>query len=221
MPRAERKRGVRGYQKKRALEIALEKARMEGRAPKTKHYQKDGVVRVGGARPGAGGPAVMPWARITAIVERTGCDIEEILALPSIPAKCLDDPTVIERLREVVERGQRLFRLSVREALADKGVKALSVTALLGIARNTRGLDYDQPSAVIANAPDVAGIEGKIDELLAKLARKAGAQTSDLEALRKENAALRAKVEELSTAAANWFTTYGNSKGPAADGAES
>lgn len=62
--------------------------------------------------------------------------------------------------------------MRLREALATKGVKKLSVTALLGLARNTTGLEFDKQTITGATVPDVAGIEMKLDELLDRLAKK-------------------------------------------------
>ncbi len=175
MPRVG-KRGARGYKARAATVAARERAIREGRLPVAQDLAEDGIVRRGGARPGAGRPAGVPWQALRRRVSTTGATLEELLALPEL-ARFLDDETVMEQLRVEVEQSQRVFRLNVREALAKKGLKSKSVSALLGIARNTAGLDFDSQSIPQSGAPDVAGLANKIDDLLERLAKKA-----DLEA---------------------------------------
>jgi hypothetical protein len=183
MPRVG-KRGPRGYKARAATLAARERAIREGRRPAAKGQAADGPVGHGGARPGAGKPAGPPWKAIRDRVSSTGATLEELLALPQI-ARWLDDETVMEQLRAEVDQAQRIFRLNVRAALAKKGLKSFSVSALLGIARNTSGLDFDSQTIPQSGAPDVAGLANKIDELLEKLAKNA----QDAEAKAKERAA--------------------------------
>lgn len=165
MPRVG-KRGLGGYQARRAAEIEAERARVAGQTKTTRELNPFDFA-------GDDVAPSMPWAELQALIERTGAPLDEILAHPKIPSYCLQDPRVLEILRDVVERAQRVFRLRVRESLADKGIDGKSVTALLGIARNTAGIDFDkQQGPTGAGAPDVAQLELKIDELLTRLERK-------------------------------------------------
>ena len=66
--------------------------------------------------------------------------------------------------------------MNLRAALATKGVEKLSVTALLGLARNTQGLEFDKQTLPGSTVPDTAGIEMKLDELLERLAKKHAAE---------------------------------------------
>lgn len=177
MPRVG-KRGARGYKKRAEVKAATERARAAGRPLTAKDMSPDGIVRNGGARPGAGRPRGVPWETIQRLVERTGAPLDEVLALKSIPPSCLEDPAIITRIRDVVERAQMVFRTTIREALVKKGVGSQSVTALLGLARNTSGLEFDKQTAASgAGEPDLVGLEAKIDELLERLAKKARAAT--------------------------------------------
>src|SRR5262245_53059578 len=139
MPRAAGNRGVRGYQRRAALKLKRERDALEGRP--LPDPRPPGHSHRGGAREGAGRPRSVPYALIQRTVERTGASFEEVTAL--VPGTYLEDPAIITRVREIVEQGQLVFRMTIRQALADKGVKKMSVTALMGLARNTSGLEFD------------------------------------------------------------------------------
>jgi hypothetical protein len=183
MPRAGY-RGVRGYQKRAGRKAALQQAALEGtpirRGPGRPKGSKNKPKPPAAPTVQAADPLEDPGDLLTKIrttVERTGAPLEEVLALPEIPSSSLDDPAMIARIRDTVERAQLVFRMNVRGALAQKGITSLSVTALLGLARNTPGMEFDQQSLAGADVPEIAGLEIKIDELLERLAKKKGHAT--------------------------------------------
>jgi hypothetical protein len=179
MPRASA-RGVRGYQKRAGRKAALQQAALEGAPVKkrgrpfgSKNKPKTIPLTVEPTAPPAVEDEGVPYWKIKDLVERTNAPLEEVLALPMIPPSCLEDQAIIAKIRDVVERAQLIFRVNIRGALATKGIANLSVTALMGLARNTDGLNFDQQMFSGAMAPEIAGIEIKIDELLERLAKKA------------------------------------------------
>jgi hypothetical protein len=174
------KRGPRGVKRREAARVAAAAATLAGIPRRGPGRPKGSKNKVKHAAPTVESPETVddPWTTVRRMVERTGASLDEVLGLPEIPASCFEDPVIMAQLRDTVERAQLVFRLNVRGALAQKGIENLSVTALLGLARNIPGLEFDQQNVQGLNAPEVAGLEIKIDELLERLSKKRNAARS-------------------------------------------
>src|SRR5262245_29769561 len=108
-------RPPRGINRLNAIKAARERAAIEGRPLTARELQPDGIVRNGGARPGAGRPRGFPWKEIRQLVETTGAPLDEVLALRSIPPHALEDAATMQQLRDEVARAHCVYRLRLRE----------------------------------------------------------------------------------------------------------
>lgn len=200
-------RGPRGYKKQAAAKAAANRGRpwvpavadkaaqaaIRNKVPKrkrpvlaaTQEMQRDGIVRAGGARPGAGRPAGMPWQEIERHA-RAGAALDDILkGLPSLKVEALEDPANVERLRAVVEAGNAAYRLSLQRSMHRKA-KSGSVHAQALLARNH--MHFDQQTGMgNGEAPDVTGIANKLLELIERATRKLKADADELAAEKKKS----------------------------------
>lgn len=164
----------------------MDRAKREGRPLTTKDLQpgrgKDRDVRHGGARPnsspkgkdgnGKGAPQV-PWSTVRKFAE-SGATLDDIIkGTKSLRPEWLEDETIVDELKKVVDEGNATYRLRLRETIAKKALRGGegSASTIALAARNDLGFDQ-QLGDLGAEAPDAASIDKKLDELLDKLEKK-------------------------------------------------
>lgn len=175
-------RGARGYKQKASVKAAIERAKKQGRTVTARDLQprrgngRD-LVRRGGARPGSGpkkGPPSIPWNNVRDYAE-SGSSLEDIInGTKLLKLEWLENAATMEELKRVVAEGNATFRLKLRQNIKDKAFSLAegSASTLALLARNDLGFDKQTPD--IADAPDVANIDARLDEIIDKLSKQAG-----------------------------------------------